>query len=125
MAALPPPRGVPWNQTHDFIRLTRRNIPPGGQTAYTVPHRAGTTASDFTTFVYGQADVHIDNWPDIMYMLYPTDEWTTFKQQRKPPPKIDSNGQPVFEQWPRQGKPPRPLLQYDVLPDQVISLTPT
>ena len=57
-----------------------------------------------------------------MYMLYPTDEWVSFKHQQKPPPKVDANGQPVFEQWPRKGKSPRPLLQYDVLPDKVKSV---
>ena len=119
MTDLPTNGGIPWDHTPEFLALTQRTIPLGGQTEYTHPHPIGRTPNDVTTFVYGQRDVDKDNWPEIMYMLYPTREWKIFRQSRKPPQKLDPHGQPIFERWPRDGKSPRVLLQFDVLPDKV------
>ena len=54
-----------------------------------------------------------------MYMLEPTPEWRAAKGFAKPPQKVDSNGQPMFERWPEVGRAARPLLDYKGLPDQV------
>ena len=60
---------TPWHSTQDYVALTRRDIPPGGRTDYgivkdnvlrekaksliVVPHPAGATPTDVTSFVYG------------------------------------------------------------------------
>lgn len=119
MDTLPTNGGVDWDHTHDCVSLTARTVPPNGLTAYTRPHPAGQTATDVTSFVYGQAKVHLNNWPEIMYSLYPTQEWKDFQHSGKPGQKTDLNGQPVFEKWPREGQTARPLLAFDVLPDNV------
>ena len=54
-----------------------------------------------------------------MYYLQPTPEWIAFRGTAKPPQKVDANGQPMFERFPRQGQPPRPLLDFRILPDTV------
>ncbi|KAK0512612.1 hypothetical protein JMJ35_004629 [Cladonia borealis] len=110
---------TPWNLTQDYVALTRRDIPPGGRTDYVVPHPVGATPTDVTSFVYGQADVTIDNWPNIMYMLEPTQAWKDFKALPKPAQKLDHNGQPMWEKWPQVGERPRPILDFPVLPDNI------
>lgn len=54
-----------------------------------------------------------------MYYLNPTPEWTAFRGTPKPPQKVDANGQPMFERFPRQGQQARPLLDFPILPDTV------
>ena len=55
----------------------------------------------------------------VMYMLEPTEAWKEFKTSPRPAQKRDHNGQLMFEKWPRVGDWPRPLLDYQVLPDTV------
>ena len=54
-----------------------------------------------------------------MYYLHPTPEWNAFRRTPKPQQKLDANGQPMFERFPRAGLPARPLLDYRILPDTV------
>lgn len=63
-AAIPNPR-ISWDQTPEYLALTNRVIPTGGQTTYTRSHPAGTSPTDRTSFVYGQRDVHLGNWPEV------------------------------------------------------------
>ena len=54
-----------------------------------------------------------------MYYLHPPPEWTEFRAAARPPQKLDANGQPMFERFPRQGQTARPLLDFSILPDTV------
>ena len=54
-----------------------------------------------------------------MYYLNPTPEWTAFRRSGQPQQKRDANNNPMFERFPRQGQPPRPLLDFPILPDTV------
>lgn len=56
-----------------------------------------------------------------MYYLQPTPEWTAFRGAAQPQQKLDANGQAMFERFPRQGQPARPLLDFLALPDTVSS----
>lgn len=67
MAAPIPNAGIPWDQRPEYLALTARAIPPGGQTAYMRAHPAGASPSDRTAFVYGQRDVHLGNWPEVSF----------------------------------------------------------
>ena len=60
-----------------------------------------------------------------MYYLHPTPEWTTFRRSGRPQQKVDANNNPMFERFPRQGQPPRPLLNFPILPDTVSAHRPT
>lgn len=60
-----PNAGIPWDQTPEYLSLTTRIDPQGVVTVYTHPHPAGVSATDFTSFVFGQDHIHIDNWPDV------------------------------------------------------------
>lgn len=54
-----------------------------------------------------------------MYYLHPPPEWTAFRHTISPPQKVDANGQPMVERYPRQDQPARPLLDFRILPDTV------
>ena len=54
-----------------------------------------------------------------MYYLNPTPEWAAFRGTTQPQQKLDANGQPMVERFPRQGQPARPLLDFPILPDTV------
>lgn len=54
-----------------------------------------------------------------MYYLHPTPEWAAFRGTAQPQQKVDTNGQPMVERFPQQGQPPRPLLDFRILPDTV------
>lgn len=84
-----------------------------------VPHPVGASPTDITSFVYGQASITINTWPEFMYMLSPTPEWRAARGSPKPAQKIDHNGQPVWERYPVVGQPARALLDYKGLPDTV------
>lgn len=56
-----------------------------------------------------------------MYYLHAPPEWTTFRTSGAPQQKLDANGQPMVERFPRQGHPARPLLDFPILPDTVSS----
>lgn len=57
-----------------------------------------------------------------MYYLSPTPEWLAFRSTAQPPQKLDANGQGMVERIPQQGRPPRPLLDFAILPDTVSAL---
>lgn len=54
-----------------------------------------------------------------MYYLRPTPEWIAFRGTAQPPQKLDANGQGMVERFPQAGQPPRPLLDFTILPDTV------
>ena len=114
-----PSVSTPWELTLEYLTLTQRVGPPGGATAYAVPHPAGILATDITTFVYGQATITLDNWPNIMYVLEPDQAWKDFRKTHLPPAKKDNNYQRMMERFPRAGSLARPLLDFPVLPDNV------
>lgn len=113
------PVTAPWELTAEYRMLTRRVGPPGTATTYTTPHPAGNSATDITTFVYGQAAITIDNWPDIMYVLEPDQAWKDFQKSGLPEAKKDQNDWRIMERFPRAGRLARPLLDFPVLPDNV------
>jgi hypothetical protein len=112
---------TPWELTAEYLMLTRRVGPPGAATTYTTPHPAGNSATDITTFVYGQATITIDNWPEIMYVLEPGQAWKDFQKSGLPEAKKDQNQRRIMERFPRAGRLARPLLDFPVLPDNVSS----
>ena len=112
---------TPWELTPEYLTLTQRVGPPGDTSAYVIPHPAGTSATDITTFVYGQATITLDNWPNIMYMLEPDQAWKDFQKTRLPAAKKDHNNRRIMERFPRAGSLARPLLDFPVLPDNVSS----
>ncbi|KAL8945792.1 MAG: hypothetical protein Q9222_007717 [Ikaeria aurantiellina] len=80
---------IPWDQTPEFLRTSDRTIHPGGPTRYT---------------------------------------WQDFKRRPKvkgnraarlPPEKKLPNGEPMYEQWPEEGKKTQVLLDFKHLPDQI------
>ena len=54
-----------------------------------------------------------------MYYLTPTREWLAFRSTAQPPQKLDANGHGMVERFPQHGQPPRPLLDFTILPDTV------
>ena len=60
-----------------------------------------------------------------MYYLHAPPEWTTFRATPSPQQKLDANGQPMIERFPRQGNPARRLLDFPILPDTVSHCLPT
>lgn len=54
-----------------------------------------------------------------MYTLHPPPAWVAFRGSPQPAQKTDAQGNLMFELWPRQGMPARPLVDFPILPDRV------
>ncbi|KAL8796520.1 MAG: hypothetical protein Q9195_001194 [Heterodermia aff. obscurata] len=55
----------------------------------------------------------------ILYRLRPSNDWALFKSTGPPQQRVDAQGQPVYEQWPTNAARPRPLLDFEILPDRI------
>ena len=85
-----------------------------------VPHPQGETETDLTSFVYGQASITLDKWPNFMYLLYPPDEWVEVKREGPVPlAKRDATGRVMYERFKRTDGQKRALLDFRGLPDTV------
>lgn len=62
--------------------------------------------------------------PNIIYELYPPEAWHNFKKSCKPNHKLDEKRRPMYEKWPQPGLLPRPILDFQILPDQVCRSKP-
>ena len=65
------------------------------------------------------------NWPEVMYYLHPPQEWIAFRGAPLPAQRRDAQNNLMFERFPRQGLPARPLLDFPILPDRVSLDLPT
>ena len=112
-----------WDASAWFQALTTVHGPPGAKTTYDEPRPRGfyadTDSEDFTSFVYGQAEVTEHHWPDVMYLLRPPPEREAYLTKAAPGQLHDSNGRPMVEKWPIQGRQARPLKELAGLPDNV------
>ena len=59
--------------------------------------------------------------PDILYVLWPPQEWYDFRSRPAPPQKHDAAGNPMWGVG-QDGTGGLPLLDFPVLPDRVSSL---
>lgn len=60
----------------------------------------------------------------ILYRLRSGDDWVEFKRRAKlPGQKRDSQGRLLYEEWPSDPNNPRQLLDFEVLPDRVKTLS--
>ena len=112
----------PWDSRPEYIAACDTTVRSGGPHAYLRPRPVGTvSATDVTAFHPGQWDWHTENLPSIIYELKPNSQasWYAFKSSIKPGPKVDAQGQVMFERWPRPGQAPRQLRDYKILPDQI------
>ncbi|KAL8786935.1 MAG: hypothetical protein Q9213_002477 [Squamulea squamosa] len=118
---------IPWEQTSLFVRTSDRRILPGGPTAYNplrptgVGHN-GVDVIDVTSFHPGQWDWNPTYLPEILYVYMSPkarDDFYNNSHPKEAPPKYDAEGNEILERWPETGQPPRPLLDYPHLPDQV------
>lgn len=80
-------------------------------------------APDETSFHYGQRNFDLNNPPAIIYQLKPLTVWTRFNTTHGfraiIEPKLDAQGNTMYEQWPEEGKAPRQLRDLPILPDQI------
>ncbi len=104
-----------WSQNPEYIEACRTTPRLGDPTAYTPAHPPGASPTDNTTFKVGLAGWNANNLPDIMYQLWPCQAWKAFKDSAKPGPRLDAQGSPMFERYPRPGEAARPILDFPIL----------
>lgn len=118
-------QGEEWDSSIWFRALTRAHGPPGGKTTYDEPRPQGfhidSDANDYTSFVYGQAELTEHHWPDVMYLLRPPPEREAYLTKAAPGQLHDAAGLPMVEKWPIVGRQARPLKELAGLPDCVSS----
>ncbi|MCJ1286780.1 hypothetical protein MMC26_006126 [Xylographa opegraphella] len=110
---------VPWEQSIDFLAASTVDVLPGGATSYVYPRRIGNSPQDVTSFHPGQALWSKRNLPDIFYVLWPTKEWKKHAFSKRPDKKRDQAGNVVWELEPDEGRQPRALLDFKILPDKI------
>ena len=105
-----------WTQNPEYIEACRVIPHAGDPTAYDqVHHPLGASNTDNTSFKVGLAGWNRFNLPNIMYQLWPCQAWKAHKNSPKPGPRLDAQGNHVFERYPRAGKAPRPIPDYPIL----------
>ena len=114
-----------WTQNPEYIEACRTVPHPGDRTSYHTAH-PGVNPTDVTSFKVGLAGWHRDNLPNIMYQLWPCRAWKAHKDSPKPGPKLDAQGNYMFEQHPRVGHAPRLILDFPILRgiDQISTQVP-
>ena len=79
----------------------------------------GNSTTDVTSYHPGMHYWSRENLPNILYMLEPPKSWDKFRVSGRPRQKRDSNGQRMYERWPKDPNKPRMLLDFPILPDQI------
>ncbi|KAL9009733.1 MAG: hypothetical protein Q9173_005263 [Seirophora scorigena] len=87
---------------------------------FVVNRPVGASPQDVTSFHPGrQATWSPTNLPEILYMLKPPATWNIYRRTKLPGPKLDRNGDIIYEKWPKDPEKPEPLLDFPHLPDQI------
>ena len=112
-----------WDASAWFQALTTVRGPPGAKTSYDEARPRGfhadTDPNDFTSFIFGQAEITEYHWPDVMFLLRPPPEREAYLTKAAPGQLHDSQGLPMVEKWPIEGRQARPLKELAGLPDNV------
>ncbi|MCJ1286695.1 hypothetical protein MMC26_006041 [Xylographa opegraphella] len=110
------PRVTPWEYRPAYLAATSTEPVFRDQMRYDVPRQFPITdPTDRTAYHPGQQDWSIDNPPDILYQIYPDNEWYRFMHAKLPGPKVDGEGRVVLESWPPDPTNPRVLLNFSIL----------
>ncbi|MCJ1434595.1 hypothetical protein MMC27_003964 [Xylographa pallens] len=111
---------TPWQQRPVFVAATNTTPAFGDPLQYDVPRQFPVTdPDDRTSYHPGQRTWSVKDPPDILYLIYPDQDWYRFMHSGLPGPKIDHYGRVVLESWPPDPMNPRPLLDFPILPDQI------
>ena len=125
---------VPWYLRPEYLAATNRRPAPGDPMRYGIqPSHQGcyyhkltslidvprpfpaADPTDRTSYHAGQRTWSINNLPDILYQIYPDQEWDRFSRSKLPEPKVDQYGRVMLESWPVDPMKPRKLLNFTVL----------
>ncbi|MCJ1398816.1 hypothetical protein MMC11_002017 [Xylographa trunciseda] len=111
---------TPWHLRPGFLAVSNPVAAPGDPLRYDSPRPFPVTdPSDRTSYHPGQRAWSVDNFPEILYQIYPDDDWYRFMNSGLPEPKIDRYGRVAREAWPVDPSQPRMLLNFTILPDQI------
>ena len=104
-----------WQQHPAYMEACRTVPRAGDPTSYSPAHPPGATLTDATTFKVGLALMDPNNLPEILYQIFPCGAWKRFRESPRPDQKQDSQGNPMFERYPRPGQAARPILDFEIL----------